>query len=144
MDNFNLYNDIKARTGGEIYLGIVGPVRTGKSTFIRRFMDIMVIPAINDVNEKKAFLDYVSDFEYVKLGIQEPDIVIFLTAPFEMIAKMRESRINNEGLQNDLHERDINYLKEVYDNAMFVANHLSWNIVNCNDGDKLRSSISIK
>ena len=56
MDNFNLYNDIKARTGGEIYLGIVGPVRTGKSTFIRRFMDIMVIPAINDVNEKRRII----------------------------------------------------------------------------------------
>ena len=44
MDQFNLYKDIQARTGGEIYLGVVGPVRTGKSTFIKRFMDMMVIP----------------------------------------------------------------------------------------------------
>ena len=43
MDNISLYEDIKARTGGEIYLGVVGPVRTGKSTFIRRFMDLCVI-----------------------------------------------------------------------------------------------------
>lgn len=57
MDNINLYNDIKARTGGEIYLGIVGPVRTGKSTFIRRFMDIMVIPAVTDLNEKRRIID---------------------------------------------------------------------------------------
>ena len=35
---FDMYNDIKLRTNGEIYLGVVGPVRTGKSTFIRRFM----------------------------------------------------------------------------------------------------------
>lgn len=94
---------------------------------------------IKDMDEKIAFLDYVTDFEYKKLGIQEPDVVIFLTAPFDMIAEMRKSRIQNDGIQNDLHERDINYLREVYDNAMFVANHLSWNIVNCNDGDKLRS-----
>ena len=94
---------------------------------------------IKDIDEKKAFLDYVTDFEYNKLGIQEPDIVIFLTAPFEMIAEMRKGRVNNEGIQNDLHERDINFLKEVYENAMFVANHLSWDIVECNDGDKLRS-----
>ena len=94
---------------------------------------------IKDIDEKKAFLDYVTDFEYNKLGIQEPDIVIFLTAPFEMIAEMRKSRVNNEGIQNDLHERDINFLKEVYDNAMFVANHLSFDIINCNDGDTLRS-----
>lgn len=41
MDQFNLYKDIQARTGGEIYLGVVGPVRTGKSTFIKRFMDMI-------------------------------------------------------------------------------------------------------
>ena len=35
---FHLYNDIRERTGGEIYIGVVGPVRTGKSTFIKRFM----------------------------------------------------------------------------------------------------------
>ena len=38
MDNFNVYSDIKARTNGEIYVGIVGPVRTGKSTFIKMLM----------------------------------------------------------------------------------------------------------
>ena len=37
MDNFNVYKDIQARTKGEIYIGVVGPVRTGKSTFIKRF-----------------------------------------------------------------------------------------------------------
>ena len=49
---FTLYNDIKARTGGEIYIGVVGPVRTGKSTFIKRFMDLEVIPQIDDENLK--------------------------------------------------------------------------------------------
>ena len=39
--NFNLYEDIKKRTNGEIYLGVVGPVRTGKSTFVKRFMDLL-------------------------------------------------------------------------------------------------------
>lgn len=46
MEGFNVYNDINARTNGEIYLGIVGPVRTGKSTFIKRFMEMMVLPNI--------------------------------------------------------------------------------------------------
>ena len=40
MNTFQLYSDIKARTKGEIYIGVVGPVRTGKSTFIKRFMDV--------------------------------------------------------------------------------------------------------
>lgn len=44
----NIYEDIAARTGGDIYIGVVGPVRTGKSTFIKRFMDQLVIPGISD------------------------------------------------------------------------------------------------
>lgn len=48
---FNIYKDINERTGGEIYIGVVGPVRTGKSTFIKNFMDIMVMPKMKDENE---------------------------------------------------------------------------------------------
>lgn len=44
----NIYADISSRTQGDIYIGVVGPVRTGKSTFIKRFMDTLVIPNIND------------------------------------------------------------------------------------------------
>ena len=40
---FDLYKDIQKRTNGEIYIGVVGPVRTGKSTFIKRFMDLFVL-----------------------------------------------------------------------------------------------------
>ena len=48
MENLNLYQDIKARTDGDVYIGVVGPVRTGKSTFIKRFMDLLVIPNISN------------------------------------------------------------------------------------------------
>ncbi len=44
----NIYQDISTRTGGDIYIGVVGPVRTGKSTFIKRFMDSLVIPNIKE------------------------------------------------------------------------------------------------
>ena len=57
MDNFHVYNDIKARTNGEIYIGVVGPVRTGKSTFIKRFMELLVIPKIEDENERRLCID---------------------------------------------------------------------------------------
>ena len=43
-----IYTDICERTGGDIYIGVVGPVRTGKSTFIKRFMDTVIIPNIPD------------------------------------------------------------------------------------------------
>ena len=49
MAEFSIYDDIARRTGGDIYIGIVGPVRTGKSTFIKRFMETLVLPHIEDV-----------------------------------------------------------------------------------------------
>lgn len=52
MENLGLYEDIARRTDGDIYVGVVGPVRTGKSTFIKKFMDLLVIPNI-DNNYKK-------------------------------------------------------------------------------------------
>lgn len=52
MDNFHVYKDIEARTGGEIYIGVVGPVRTGKSTFIKRFMELMVLPKLPEGHGK--------------------------------------------------------------------------------------------
>lgn len=57
MLNSNIYNDIANRTGGDIYLGIVGPVRTGKSTFIKRFMNELVIPNISEEFEKERATD---------------------------------------------------------------------------------------
>ena len=51
-NTYDLYKDIKERTGGEIYLGVVGPVRTGKSTFIKRFMELLVLPQIGNDEER--------------------------------------------------------------------------------------------
>ena len=55
MENLGLYQDISKRTDGDIYVGVVGPVRTGKSTFIKNFMDLLVIPNIdNDYKKERA------------------------------------------------------------------------------------------
>ena len=54
---YDLYKDIQHRTGGEIYLGVVGPVRTGKSTFIKRFMNLLVLPYMEDEHEKERAQD---------------------------------------------------------------------------------------
>ncbi len=57
MAEYNIYKDIAERTGGDVYLGVVGPVRTGKSTFIKKFMDLFVLPNINDINSKERAQD---------------------------------------------------------------------------------------
>ena len=53
MDKYNVYQDMSRRTGGEIYLGIVGPVRTGTSTFIKRFMELVVIPEMMSCHSRQ-------------------------------------------------------------------------------------------
>lgn len=53
MTNVSIYSDIAARTGGDIYIGVVGPVRTGKSTFIKQFMDKLVLPNISGEYQKE-------------------------------------------------------------------------------------------
>ena len=53
MANSSIYSDIAARTGGDIYIGVVGPVRTGKSTFIKQFMEKMVLPNIDEEYQKE-------------------------------------------------------------------------------------------
>ncbi len=57
MENLGLYQDISKRTDGDIYVGVVGPVRTGKSTFIKKFMDLLVIPNINNDYKKERAKD---------------------------------------------------------------------------------------
>lgn len=55
MENYDIYRDIAERTSGDIYIGVVGPVRTGKSTFIKRFMDLLVLPNIeNNYSRERA------------------------------------------------------------------------------------------
>lgn len=57
MEKFDIFQDIAERTGGDIYVGVVGPVRTGKSTFIRRFLETLVLPNIKDINERERAKD---------------------------------------------------------------------------------------
>ena len=56
-NTYSIYQDMKARTGGQLYIGVVGPVRTGKSTFIKRFMDLCVLPNMEDEHEAERARD---------------------------------------------------------------------------------------
>ena len=57
MTDTTIYQDIEKRTGGDIYIGVVGPVRTGKSTFIKRFMETLVIPNIESTHKRERAQD---------------------------------------------------------------------------------------
>lgn len=57
MEDYNVYNDIAERSQGDVYIGVVGPVRTGKSTFIKKFMDMLVIPNIENAYQAERARD---------------------------------------------------------------------------------------
>lgn len=94
---------------------------------------------IKDIDDRKRFIDYVCDFEYNKLCLQKPDMVIFLSAPFDLITQLRLNRSQNEGISNDIHESNLDFMRKVYDNSLFIANYLGWEIVECSFDNKMKS-----
>lgn len=93
----------------------------------------------DNVEDKKEFIDFIEDFEYNKLGIRRPDKVIFLYVPFDLVQKMHKSRKENEGIINDIHERDLELMKKVHENSLFVAKYLNFEIINCSNNGELRT-----
>lgn len=94
---------------------------------------------IDDKKEKDEFIDYVYDYEYNKIGIPEPDLVIFLHVPFELARSLKSKRANNEGIKNDIHESDYEYLKRASDTSIDIANKYNWSFIECSCNNEMRS-----
>lgn len=95
--------------------------------------------SITDDNERENFINYIYDYEYHKLGIPEPDLVIFLYAPFEFVRSLKNKRKNNDGIDNDIHERDMAFMKSVYDTSVSIADRYNWNYINCVSDNQMRT-----
>ena len=87
MLDYNVYEDIAGRSGGDIYIGVVGPVRTGKSTLIKKFMTELVIPNTEDGNAKTVMVDELPQSASGKS--------IMTTEPKFVPAKAAQVRIEN-------------------------------------------------
>lgn len=114
----------------------------GKTIILDRYTTSSIIyqsAEIDDFEEKKDFIDYITDFEYNKIGIKKPDNVIFLHAPFDLVTEIRKARRQNGGIENDIHESNLEFMRKVYNNSMFVADYLGWDMIRCDDGEKMRS-----
>ena len=98
---------------------------------------------IKDKDEKNKFIDYVIKYEYEENKIKKPDLVIFLKAPYDLVRKLKNSRIDNEGIVNDVYEKDDILMEDIYNNAIYISNYLNWNIVDCSDGDTFKDKDTI-
>ena len=117
------------------------PYENGELILLDRYTTSSLIyqsALMEDEEKKKEFIDYVTNLEYKEMALPEPNNVIFLDAPYELIAELRARRASNEGIANDIHEKDQEFMKKVYDSAQFVADYLGFDRVRCDDGWQMR------
>lgn len=88
-----------------------------------------------DRSEWDAYLDWLSDYEYDKLGLPRADCVVFLDMPIEVSQKLLEKRYQGDVSQKDIHERDVGYLHSCREAALFAARKQGWHVVACSDGE---------
>ena len=100
-----------------------------KSLFRRKNHFIYQSSVIQDEQEKQAFIHYASDYEYEKLEIGKPDLVFFLHAPFDLV--------------KDIHEKDQEFLYQVYLNSTALSEVLHFEKIECSENGVMRSASDI-
>ena len=101
----------------------------------------IVHQAMKIKGDKTEFINWLSDYEYNKLGLPKPDAVIFLDMPPEAAKELMKNRANKitGEKEKDIHEKNEEYLKTAYNNAVSVAEHLGWHRVVCAKGLEIRT-----
>ncbi len=115
---------------------------SGKIILLDRYTTSSLIyqaSMFDNILDKINYINYQSDYEYNKLLIGKPDIVIFLHVPFDLSVKLRQERSNNEGIINDIHEQNNEFLKKNYDTSLITAKHCDFEIIECANNNELKS-----
>ncbi len=81
--------------------------------------------------ERKAFLDWLFDLEYAKLGLPEPDLVLYLDLPTEITEQMMRRRERDRHTTADIHEQDGAYLQRCRESAREIAGACGWSVIHC-------------
>ena len=89
--------------------------------------------------ERSAFLAWLFDLEYTRLGLPRPDLVVYLDMPTEITERMMRSREAQTGTHADIHERDEAYLRRCRANAAEVVQECGWRVINCAAGGEPRT-----
>lgn len=92
-----------------------------------------------DKAEWDGYLDWLFDFEYKKLGIPEPSVVIYLAVDTDVSQKLMTKRYAGDDSKKDIHEKDVEYLKKCKEAAEYCSQKLGWKVVKCDKDDCMRS-----
>lgn len=87
-----------------------------------------------DKSQWDEYLSWSEDFEYNKIGIPKPDLVIFLDMPIEISQKLMTSRYNGDEAKKDVHEANVEFLNNCRKSALYAAKKQGWKVVECSDG----------
>ena len=90
-------------------------------------------------DKRQDFLGWLYDFEYGKLGLPQPDLVIYLDMPTDFTEKLMRSREQKTGTTADIHEKDLAYLATCRETGRYAANFYGWNVINCVVNGQMRS-----
>lgn len=86
-------------------------------------------------DEKADFLNWLYDYEFVKMGLPKPHKVIYLDMPTEISQRLMSKRYEGDESKKDLHEKNVDFLKVCRINALFAAEVLGWTVIECSDGE---------
>lgn len=95
---------------------------------------------IDNLSDRENFFSWIEDLEYDKLSIPKPDLTIFLNVPIDYtlnLIKERENKYTGKS-EKDIHERDVEYLKKSYFNALEIAKNKNWIVINCVENGNMK------
>ena len=95
-------------------------------------------------DERREFLDWLFDLEYHRMGLPEPDLVLYLDLPTEVSEQMLRRREQATATAADIHEQDGDYLRRCRESARQIARDLGWSVVDCAEGDHPRTVEDIR
>ena len=90
-------------------------------------------------NEYDDFIEWLEDYEYNRLSVPRPDVVIYLDMPPHVSQKLMSSRYNGDESKKDIHEKNMNFLLSCRKTALYALNKCGWTHLQCADGDTPKS-----
>lgn len=90
-------------------------------------------------SERDEYIEWCEDYEYNKLKVPKPDVVIYLDVPPHVSQKLMSGRYNGDESKKDIHEKNMNFLLSCRRSALYALEKLNWEHIMCADGDTMKS-----
>lgn len=113
----------------------------GKTIIADRYVTANIVYQLSKLpkTEWNAYIHWLEDFEYCKLGLPRPDRVLYLDVPPKVSQILLKKRYDGDISKKDIHEKNLAFLMHCRECALYAANKLGWTVLNCAEGESLRT-----